>query len=258
MIDRKSEKERGARCVLACLGALCLLVGCGRSETTPEADAIREIETALSLKADAIREVETALSLTPNTENGLRIYRICANCHQPEGWGLSDGSVPQLAGQHTKVIIKQLADIRSGHRDDPKMFPFASESQIGAAQGIADVAGYIDTLEISVATGRGKGDDLERGKKIYAKNCVRCHGTEGQGDNDSYIPRIQSQHYAYLVRQFEAIQHGMRGNADPDMVAQTLDFTDRDIGAVLDYTSRLEPPEEFQAPPNWKNPDFMD
>jgi cytochrome c553 len=244
MIDRKSDKERGARCVLACLGALCLLVGCGREETTP--------------KADARREIETALSLTPNTENGLRIYRACAECHQPEGWGLADGSVPQLAGQHRKVIIKQLAENRSGHRDNPKMFPFASEAGLGGAQGVSDVAGYIDTLEISAATGKGKGDDLELGKKLYATNCVRCHGAEGEGDNDSYIPRIQSQHYAYLVRQFEVIQHGMRGNANPDMVAQIRDFTDPEIGAVLDYTSRLEPPEELQAPPNWKNPDFMD
>jgi cytochrome c553 len=221
-----------------------LLFGCGRSESTPEADARREIEEALDLTAD--------------TGNGLRIYRVCAECHQPEGWGLPDGSVPQLAGQHRKVIIKQLADIRSGHRDNLEMFAVASESGLGGAQGVADVAGYIDTLEISVATGKGKGDDLELGEKLYAANCVRCHGAEGEGDNDGYIPRIQSQHYEYLVRQFKAIQHGTRGNADPEMVEQIRDFTGSEIESVLDYVSRLEPPEEFQAPPGWRNPDFMD
>jgi hypothetical protein len=41
------------------------------------------------------------------------------------------------------------------------------------------------------------------------------------------------------------------------MVAQIKDFTDREIRAVLDYVSRLEPPDELRAPDGWRNPDFM-
>jgi hypothetical protein len=40
------------------------------------------------------------------------------------------------------------------------------------------------------------------------------------------------------------------------MVAQIRSFDDRQTRAVLDYVSRLEPPEEFRAPPGWRNPDF--
>ena len=43
--------------------------------------------------------------LTPNVANGLEIYRDCASCHKPEGWGLASGTVPQIAGQHHKVVI---------------------------------------------------------------------------------------------------------------------------------------------------------
>jgi len=220
------------------------LVGCPKPAPTPA--------------AAARLEVEQALALSPDLENGLRIYRICADCHQPEGWGLPDGSYPQLAGQHRTVIIKQLADIRSGNRDNPTMFPFASHERIGGAQAVADVAGYIDTLEISVRTGKGDGDALDRGGKLYQRDCARCHGPEGEGDGERYIPRIQSQHYLYLVRQFEWIRDGKRHNADPEMARQIQGYGDREVRAVLDYVSRLEPPVEFQAPPDWRNPDFVE
>lgn len=208
--------------------------------------------------AAAARELEQALTLEPDVANGLRIYRICAECHQPEGWGLPDGSYPQLAGQHRGVIIKQLADIRAGNRANPEMLPFASVERIGGPQAVADVAAYIDTLEMSVANGKGPGGDLEHGRALYRENCARCHGLAGEGDAASYVPRIQAQHYAYLVRQFEAIRDGRRRNANPEMAAQIQGMSDRDLRAVLDYVSRLQPPEMLQAPPGWRNPDFLD
>lgn len=208
------------------------------------------------IQAKAAREVERALSLAPDLENGLAIYRSCAMCHLPEGFGLWNGSVPQIAGQHRNVVIKQLADIRAGNRDAILMIPYASVESIGGPQAVADVAGYIDTLEIGVDGGKGPGEDLELGERLYAENCARCHGTQGEGDDEAFVPRIQAQHYQYLVRQFEWIRDGKRRNANPEMVAQIQDFDDREIRAVLDYVSRLEPPEELQAPPGWHNPDF--
>ena len=218
-------------------------------------------QAALSMKevqAQAAREVEQALNLTPSIERGLEIYRSCARCHKPEGWGLPSGTVPQLAGQHRKVVIKQLADIRAGNRDNPLMIPYASAEAIGGAQAVADVAGYIDTLEISVGNGKGPGRDLELGERLYQEHCARCHGTTGEGDADNYAPRIQAQHYKYLVRQFRWIKDGKRRNANAEMVAQIQDFKEREFQAVLDYVSRLEPPAELQAPPGWHNPDFVD
>jgi cytochrome c553 len=208
------------------------------------------------VQARAAREVEQALALKPNLERGLEIYRSCAMCHGAEGWGLHNGTVPQIAGQHHNVVIKQLADIRAGNRDAVLMIPYASVESIGGAQAVADVAGYIDTLEISVGGGKGPGDDLELGKQLYQKNCVRCHGPTGEGNNDAYVPRIQAQHFNYLVRQFEWIRDGKRRNANAEMASQIASFDERQMRAVLDYVSRLEPPAELQAPPGWHNPDF--
>src|SRR4030095_10202628 len=140
------------------------------------------------------------------------------------------------------VIIKQLADIRAGNRESVIMAPYASVESIGGTQAIADVAGYIDTLEMSVETGKGPGKDLELGAKLYRDNCVRCHGETGEGNNDAFVPRIQAQHYEHLVRQFQSIRDGNRRNANAEMVAQIRSFDDRQPRAVLDYVSRLEPP----------------
>jgi cytochrome c553 len=210
------------------------------------------------IQARAAREVEKALALTPDLENGLKIYRDCALCHQPEGWGLESGMVPQIAGQHRKTVIKQLADMRAGNRDSIVMIPYATVEAIGGAQAVADVAGYIDTLEISVENGKGPGTDLKLGERIYRDNCARCHGEEGEGNADEYVPRIQSQHYKYLLRQFGWIREGKRRNANAEMVKQIQGFSELETKAVLDYVSRIEPPEMLQAPPNWNNPDFAE
>jgi cytochrome c553 len=201
-------------------------------------------------------EREEALTLKPNVDNGRDVYEVCSACHMPEGWGLTDGTFPQLAGQHRSVIIKQLADIRDGHRDNPTMYPFALPSEIGGTQAIADVSEYIAILKMNPENGVGKGDDLELGAKLYAENCVRCHGAQGEGDGAQYYPRIQAQHYEYLLRQYRWIKEGKRRNSNPEMVEQIKNFTDRDTMAVLDYVSRLKPSPELVAPKGWKNPDF--
>jgi len=210
------------------------------------------------IQARAASEMEQALKLTPDLDRGLEIYRTCAACHEPEGWGMAIGSVPQIAGQHRTVVIKQLADIRAGNRIAVLMAPYATVESIGGVQAVADVAGYIDTLEITTTGGKGSGENLELGEKLYRENCARCHGPSGEGDAEKFVPRIQAQHFNYLMRQFEDIRDGRRRNSDPEMRAQVEGFDEEQMRAVLDYVSRLEPPEEMQAPPDWHNPDFAE
>lgn len=201
-------------------------------------------------------EQDEALTLTPDHEHGIEVYEVCSACHQLNGWGLTDGTFPQIAGQHFNVIIKQLADIRALNRDNPTMYPFALPSEIGGSQSITDVAEYISNLPMNPENGVGEGTDLEHGEALYKENCVRCHGETGEGNNEKYYPRIQGQHYNYLVRQYQWIKEGKRRNANPDMVQQIQGFSDKDTKAVLDYVSRLKPPADMLAAPDWVNPDF--
>jgi cytochrome c553 len=231
---------------------------CFESLRIPKTGAVAKVSasTENELRAKANREYEQALALTPDVANGLAIYRECAACHKPEGWGSTTGSVPQIAGQHRKVVIKQLADFRASNRDSALMIPYASAESIGGAQAVADVAAYISTLEISVANGQGSGSDLELGKGLYQEHCAECHGASGEGSNEDLAPRIQAQHYKYLLRQFKWIRDGKRRNASAEMVTLIQQFDDRQMKAVLDYSSRLLPAEVLRAPADWKNPDF--
>jgi cytochrome c553 len=201
-------------------------------------------------------EYEAVMGLTPNLENGRRVYITCAVCHRPDGWGSPDGSYPQIAGQLPTVIIKQLADIRARNRDNPLMYPFSVPRILGGPQNIADVAAYVAALPMTPVNGKGPGVDLALGEKLYREYCMNCHGTTGMGNEEDHLPQIAGQHYAYLMRQFEAIRDGRRKNSDPEMVKQIKGFTLREKSAVLDYTSRIEPPVEKVAQFGWTNPDF--
>ena len=56
----------------------------------PQVERNKELAKARAkVQAKSAKELEKALTLTPNIKNGLEIYRGCAACHTPEGWGLA-------------------------------------------------------------------------------------------------------------------------------------------------------------------------
>lgn len=204
----------------------------------------------------AKHEIEDALALTADADKGKVIFETCALCHTAEGWGSAFGRFPQLSGQHSSVIIKQLADIRAGNRDNPTMFPFTQSRILKNPQDIANVAAYISKLPMTPNNGKGPGFELEYGKKLFKENCVKCHGEEGEGNAENFYPRIQGQHFQYLLRQMIWIQIGKRRNADKKMVKQIHSFGLRELNALADYTSRIKPANDLLTAPDWKNPDF--
>lgn len=209
-------------------------------------------------------EKEAAMHLTPNLENGKRIYQeICTTCHDDTGWAdgsdiarqFEPGFFPQIASQHKNVIIKQLADIRDGNRDNPIMYPFTLGKYIGGPQDIADVSAYVASLKPNLNNNIGNGFDLELGADLYRVHCQKCHGKYGEGDNEKFYPKIQGQHYNYLLRQFVWIRDGRRRNANTKMRRQIARFTFREMMAVIDYVSRLKPPPENQEASKGKTPE---
>lgn len=212
--------------------------------------------TPEAFEAAADEEYRAALALTGDPDRGLELFRACAACHRPEGWGQPLSGVPQIAGQHATVIMRQLADFRAGHRDSVVMTPFASSDAVPDAQAIADVAAYVTALPMTAENGKGPGAELDFGRTLYAESCADCHGADGAGRGEDLIPRLQAQHFGYLERQFAWIRDGRRGNAHPEMVARIQGWLEDDVTAVLDFVSRLPPPEALRAPPGWENPDF--
>lgn len=201
------------------------------------------------------KEAELANKLTPNLENGRKVFTTCALCHSPEGWGTRDGSTPEISGQHRTVIVKQLIDIQRGNRDNPTMVPFTMPMVMNK-QDFVDIAAYVEQLKMAPTNLTGDGTNLKLGEKIYAKECAKCHGKNGEGDAKEFYPKIHGQNYNYLLRQMLWIKNGKRRNANRKMVNQIKRFTDEDILAVIDYTSRLRPSASEVAEKGWTNPDF--
>jgi len=185
-----------------------------------------------------------ALHLTGSVKDGAESYEVCGACHLPSGAGRPDGTFPQLAGQHTTVLIKQMADIRGGLRDNPTMYPFAKT--LVDPQELANTAAYINSLCIPMNHGHYEGADamlqVAKGKELYEKECKDCHGPNGQGDKEKFYPVIAGQHYKYLLRQMTAIRDGKRRNANPDMVKIIRKYDDDQLVAISAYQASLVMP----------------
>jgi cytochrome c553 len=185
-----------------------------------------------------------ALHKKGDIKNGEEAYEVCGACHLPSGAGRPDGTFPQLAGQHATVLIKQMADIRSGLRDNPTMYPFAKT--LTDPQELADVAAYINSLCIPTDHGQYKGVDaavqIATGKELYEKECKTCHGVNGEGDKEKFYPVIAGQHYEYLLRQMTQIRDGKRRNANPDMVKIIKAYNDTQLIAISAFQSSMSMP----------------
>ena len=207
------------------------------------------------MKADEI--VQEALQAEPDLQKGRMLYYNCAICHTPEGWGSPNGRFPQIAGQHQSVILKQLADIQKGNRDNPTMIPFTGPLFYLGPQALADVSAYIAQLPMVPYNNIGSGLRIEEGKKLYNEECKKCHGENGEGVAKEFYPRIHGQHFQYVLRQMEWVKMGKRRNADKEMVKQFEKFSQDDLEVIADYVSRLPPAEGLLADhmPQ-KNPDF--
>lgn len=191
-----------------------------------------------------------ALHMKGDPKEGRDSYEVCGACHLPSGAGRPDGTFPQLAGQHATVLLKQMADIVEGLRDNPTMYPFAKEA-LKDPQELANTAAYIQTLCIPTDHGKYEGKDYDaqvaKGKELYEKQCKECHGVNGDGNAEKFYPVIAGQHYKYLLRQMTEIRDGKRRNANPDMVKVIKPYTDDQLVAISAYQASLKMPGKMCA-----------
>jgi len=194
---------------------------------------------------NAKSELIAVLDAKANVDHGAQLFSQCVACHGEDGNGKTDGSVPRIAGQHFRVLAKQLVDFRFGKRWDFRMENQADRHHLAGSQDIADVATYVSGLMRLGNRGIGSGEFAEQGSRIYAEKCQACHGTGAKGDAAHGVPRLAGQHYAYLMRQMYDAVDGRRP-ALPQLHSKRiapLDF--EQVRAVADYLSRIGWPDEY-------------
>jgi cytochrome c553 len=217
----------------------------------------------LCLIASGVQSAEKItirLEFTPDIEAGKNTFGVCARCHLPEAWGNTDGTYPQLAGQHVNVLMKQLLDIRNGSRNSSLMFPFVQQRTIGGYQELSNVVAYISTLPMNPDHSKGpwkKGTaEYRQGKEIYQKDCSSCHGDSGEGNNELVYPKLQGQNFQYMSQQLGRIKSGLRA-VHPAMQAVMENLEIEQLDKAVNYVSYFDVPEEdMAASRTWRNPDF--
>jgi cytochrome c553 len=189
--------------------------------------------------SSAQRQYDEVLKCKPDMVHGKELFETCAACHGTDGSGTPDGNVPAIAGQHLRVIARELVDYRHDKRWDERMQHFSDKHHLSGAQEIADVAAYISDLQPTLTLRSGRGENLDRGADLYARLCASCHGAAAEGANLKRYPRLAGQHYEYLLRQMHDAVEGRRPNLARAHVSMLARFEPPDFVAVADYLSRL-------------------
>lgn len=202
----------------------------------------------------AQREYTDALAATSDAEQGATLYENCVSCHGAGGVGTLDGSIPRIAGQHYRVLIRQLIDFRHGKRWDFRMEEVASDRHaLVGAQDIADVAAYVAGLTQDAPSGLGDGTQLARAATAYGGHCQSCHGIHGEGDAARAIPKIGGQHAGYLMRQIYDSVDGRRTPLAATHRRRFLALDFEDVRGLCDFIARagwqdLPPPAPRAIP----------
>jgi cytochrome c553 len=184
-------------------------------------------------------EFNAALRVKANPAHGAELFTQCVSCHGVDGNGELGGSTPRVAGQHYRVLVKQLVEFRHGERWDFRMEGMADQHHLEGVQDIADVSAHIAALPTPEERGIGSGEFSADGGSIYAAKCKSCHGVAAEGNASRGVPRLAGQHFGYLMRQMYDAVDGRRP-ALPHLHSERIaPLNFEQVRAVSDYMARI-------------------
>ncbi|APE30968.1 cytochrome c4 [Halomonas aestuarii] len=205
---------------------------------------MRKLLASLAITMGAVGVAHADLQADADAAAGREKAQACAACHGQEGISPS-GAFPNLAGQQTSYLAKQIMDIRDGNRMVPQM---AGQVDNFSDQDAWDVAKYFAGKD--PALGQADADEalVERGRQLYragdmAKGipaCSACHTPTGQGIGSAVYPALSGQKSDYVVSTLQAFAAGERAN-DPAAMMRDIasKMSDGDMTAVANYVRGL-------------------
>jgi cytochrome c553 len=176
-----------------------------------------------------------------STGDATRAIPACVSCHGDAG-NSTIAQNPKLAAQHEAYIAKQLANFKSGERNNAIMGPIAKALTDDEARNLA---AFLNAQSLKPGAAKNK-DTVEFGKKIYRagiaeKNvpaCAGCHGPAGAGIPAQFA-RLGGQHQDYTIAQLTNFNNGSRNN-NPIMTTIAKRMSTDEIQAVADYVAGLK------------------
>ncbi len=184
-------------------------------------------------------ELQAALKAQPRPTRGARVFEQCAGCHGRDAGGSTDGTVPALASQHFRYLVKQILEFRDDERFVGPAHDQVAREAMDGPQTIADLAAYLAELPANPRRQTGSGRNVARGAELFRAACASCHRDSALGTDELGVPSLRGQHYPYLVRQIGDIGRAHRFNVPPDLILLLKDMPREDAEAIADYLSRL-------------------
>ena len=152
-------------------------------------------------------------------------YTTCVACHGAAGEGNAALNAPAIAGQSADYTERQLRHFRSGVRGSDSADTLGMQMR-GMAASLSDedmsaIAAWLAEQPRPNVTPSHPGD-LKNGNDYYHSKCDACHGAWGEGNARLHAPAIAWLDAAYIKRQFEHYQQGVRGSHPEDTYGKQM------------------------------------
>lgn len=195
---------------------------------------------------------------------GEEINDVCAGCHGEFGQGGKEGEYPRLAGMPAEFLIQQLELFRDRKRPNMAMVEYVDDRQM-PDEDIYNISYYLQDIKLKtrlppvdekaadfdayqrlldskklMQIPRAPGD-IEKGLKLYKKECKSCHGADGYGSIKKAVPLLAGQYTNYLWRQVDKLRKKIRIHDKDDPDDEILDsFSDQELGDIFAWLSTAD------------------
>lgn len=187
---------------------------------------------AQNAQQDKLKAIQAdPAALKTAIDGGRKVSSFCVNCHGDDGISKTP-EVPNLGGQNPAYLLEQIRKFGNGERVNPFM------------QGLIKVLKEEERINIAlfygsfnVPPGKADASQVARGKELFAKLCVRCHGEQARGD--ATIARLAGQQVPYLQTSIMRYRDNTGVRNNQLMTIATATLKNDDVKAVANYLTQL-------------------
>lgn len=181
---------------------------------------------------DKLKSIQSdPVALRAAVDAGKKVTFFCANCHGEDGISKLP-EVPNLAGQNPAYLLEQIRKFGAGERKDQFMQGLI---KVLKDEERVQAASYYSSLP--VPPNRADAAQAAKGKELFGKLCLRCHGEQGRGNET--IARLAGQKQSYLQTTIMRYRDktGVRNNQL--MAIATAGLKNEEIVAITNYLTQL-------------------
>lgn len=224
------------------LAILLVLPACGdREGVVPAIEAESTFTEVAPVKLPAGLDLKQA-------RVGEVYQSVCAACHGQKGEGNPALKSPSIGGMPSWYILEQTAKFKSGLRGaHPEDTTGALMRAIAAGlsdEQLAEAATFAETLPEGKTEKGGDSKSVDRGRYIFANECMACHRFTGRGEVVFHSAPLTTLNREYLVDQLKKYRDGWRGSEVSDFYGQKMvkiaeTLSDQSIEDVVNYIGAL-------------------